>query len=59
MGLEAKGYMDAGKLVPDDVIIRVVAERIAQPDCQSGFILDGGAPHHRPGRGPGPSWRLL
>ena len=33
--------MDAGKLVPDDVIIRVVAQRITQPDCQNGFILDG------------------
>ena len=41
VGLEAKSYMDAGKLVPDDVIIRVVKERIGQPDCQSGFILDG------------------
>ena len=41
VGLEAKSYMDAGKLVPDDVIIRVVAQRIAQPDCEGGFILDG------------------
>ena len=41
VGLEAKSYMDAGKLVPDDVIIRVVAERIAQPDCAGGYILDG------------------
>ena len=41
VGLEAKSYMDAGKLVPDDVIIRVVKERIGQPDCQNGFILDG------------------
>ena len=40
-GLEAKHFMDAGQLVPDDVIIRVVKERIGQPDCQSGFILDG------------------
>ncbi len=41
VGLEAKSYMDAGRLVPDDVIIRVVAERIAQPDCAGGYILDG------------------
>ena len=41
VGLEAKGYMDAGQLVPDDVIIRVVAERIGQPDCANGYILDG------------------
>lgn len=40
-GLEAKSYMDAGKLVPDSVIIGIVAERLAQPDCVGGFILDG------------------
>ena len=40
-GLEAKSYMDAGKLVPDSVIIGIVADRLAQPDCARGFILDG------------------
>ena len=40
-GLEAKRYMDAGKLVPDAVIIGIVADRLAQPDCARGFILDG------------------
>ena len=40
-GLEAKGYMDAGKLVPDSVIIGIVAQRLEQPDCVRGFILDG------------------
>ena len=40
-GLEAKSYMDAGKLVPDAVIIGIVAQRLAQPDCNKGFILDG------------------
>lgn len=40
-GLEAKSYMDAGKLVPDSVIIGIVAQRLAQPDCEQGFILDG------------------
>lgn len=40
-GLEAKSYMDAGKLVPDSVIIGIVAERLAQPDCANGYILDG------------------
>ena len=40
-GLEAKGYMDAGKLVPDSVIIGIVAQRLEQPDCAKGFILDG------------------
>jgi adenylate kinase len=41
LGLEAKGYMDSGALVPDSVVIRMVAERITQPDCKPGFILDG------------------
>ena len=41
VGLRAKSYMDAGKLVPDEVIIGIVAERLAEPDCAKGFILDG------------------
>jgi len=41
VGLQAKSYMDAGKLVPDDVIIGIIEERLAQPDCAIGFILDG------------------
>ncbi len=41
VGLRAKEYMDAGKLVPDEVIIGVITERLAQSDCQNGFILDG------------------
>ena len=41
IGLKAKQYMDAGNLVPDEVIIGIVRERIAQPDCANGFILDG------------------
>ncbi len=41
IGLEAKSYMDAGKLVPDSVIIGIVAQRLEQPDCAEGFILDG------------------
>ena len=41
VGLKAKEYMDAGKLVPDDVIIGIVAERLAEPDCANGYILDG------------------
>lgn len=40
-GLEAKSYMDAGKLVPDSVIIGIVSQRLEQPDCANGFILDG------------------
>jgi adenylate kinase len=41
VGRQAKAIMDAGRLVPDDVMIRLVAERIVQPDCAKGFILDG------------------
>ncbi len=41
VGLEAKFYMDEGKLVPDRVIIEIVAQRLQQPDCAKGFILDG------------------
>ena len=41
MGKKAKGFMDAGALVPDDVIVGIVKERLAEPDCSKGFILDG------------------
>lgn len=41
LGLEAKRYMDAGDLVPDEVVIGIVKERLAQADCADGFILDG------------------
>ena len=41
VGEKAKYYMDNGLLVPDDVIMDIVAERVAQPDCSGGFILDG------------------
>ncbi len=41
LGRVAKGYMDRGELVPDDVIIGIIRERISQPDCERGFILDG------------------
>ena len=40
-GLKAKSFIDAGKLVPDEVIIDIVKERLAMEDCQSGYILDG------------------
>ncbi len=41
MGKKAKSYMDEGKLVPDDVVIGIIQERLAQDDCKAGFILDG------------------
>ena len=41
LGQSAKEYMDAGKLVPDEVVIGMLKERIAKRDCKSGFILDG------------------
>ena len=41
IGLQAKSYMDAGKLVPDEVIIGIIRERVSQPDCNGGYILDG------------------
>lgn len=40
-GLKAKSYIDAGALVPDEVIIGIVNERLAQSDCKNGYILDG------------------
>lgn len=41
MGLKAKSYIDAGELVPDDVVIGIIRERLAEKDCDGGFILDG------------------
>lgn len=40
-GLEAKSYMDKGALVPDETVVAVLKDRIAEPDCKNGFILDG------------------
>ena len=41
LGKQVKQYMEAGALVPDEVIMSIVAERVKQPDCEAGFILDG------------------
>ena len=41
MGKRAKSYMDSGKLVPDEVVIGIIQERLAKDDCRNGFILDG------------------
>ncbi len=41
MGLKAKSYIDAGQLVPDEVVIGIIRERLAEDDCKNGFVLDG------------------
>ncbi len=41
VGLKAKAYIEAGELVPDEVIIGIITERLAQEDCKNGYILDG------------------
>lgn len=41
LGLQAKGYMESGKLVPDDLVVALVAERLERDDCADGFVLDG------------------
>jgi adenylate kinase len=41
MGKAAKSYIDAGKLVPDEVVIGIIKERLAEEDCKNGYILDG------------------
>ncbi len=41
MGLKAKSFMDAGQLVPDEVVIGIIQERLKEDDCKNGFILDG------------------
>lgn len=41
LGIKAKSFMDKGELVPDDVIIGIIEERLKEADCQNGFLLDG------------------
>lgn len=41
VGVQAKSFMDAGALVPDEVVIGIISDRIEEPDCARGFILDG------------------
>ena len=47
LGIQAAGFMDAGQLVPDEVVIGMILERITKPDCTNGFMLDG-FPRTRP-----------
>ena len=57
-GVQAKKYIDAGQLVPDEVIIGIVNERLSQDDCAKGYILDGvppPSPRLRPWRRPASS----
>jgi adenylate kinase len=41
LGLKIKSYLDQGKLGPDEVIVQLIKERVAKPDCKNGFLLDG------------------
>ena len=41
LGMEAKGYMDQGKLVPDELTVKILLDRVAQDDCKNGYVLDG------------------
>ena len=41
IGKKAKAIMDSGKLVPDEVVVGIIADRIGDPDCAGGFVLDG------------------
>lgn len=41
LGLKAKEYMDAGQLVPDELVVAMVKDRLSKPDCENGFLLDG------------------
>ena len=41
LGLEAKGYMDQGKLVPDELTVKILLDRVAKADCKNGYVLDG------------------
>lgn len=41
LGVKAKGFMDKGMLVPDDIVVGIVRERLLQPDCKEGYLLDG------------------
>ena len=52
IGQQAQKYIDAGELVPDNLIIQIMTIRLQQQDCQAEFLLDGFPPDFNPGRGP-------
>lgn len=41
LGMEAKGYMDQGKLVPDELTVKILLDRVSKEDCKNGYVLDG------------------
>ncbi|MBQ2462385.1 MAG: nucleoside monophosphate kinase, partial [Clostridia bacterium] len=41
VGLKAKAYVESGKLVPDEILVEIIKDRLAQDDCKPGYILDG------------------
>ena len=41
LGMEAKKYMDQGLLVPDELTVKILLDRVSQPDCKNGYVLDG------------------
>jgi len=50
LGKKAKEYMDKGLLVPDEIVIEIVKDRISKEDCKNGFLLDGFPRNYCPGR---------
>ena len=51
MGIKARSYMDEGKLVPDEVVIGIIKERLVQDDCKNGFVLGRFPKNHTSGGG--------
>ena len=59
LGLKAKSFMDKGELVPDEVTIGIVRERLSKEDCNKGFLLDGFPTNCSSGRGTGNHSHLI
>ena len=56
VGLKAKAYVESGKLVPDEVIIGIIQERLAEPDCAKGYISSTAYPARSPRHRPWKTW---